>query len=400
VANGEVNPREDEDTVDGGTILGEIGDADAEQMAALIAKMKRGRDAINSIRTTCISEGGFDTAPVLEKLPEAFEEIIAMISQGTGADVGGDAAEGEGAEGEAVGIAAAAGAYVQLPTGDVKTREDAIEALFQAERYYALHEPSSPLVLLLREARSAASKTFAELVSELLPSSASSAFFAFGKEPWFEVPLNDISYRNPAPDYETDASASSGDESWEDAGLDEGPTDNDEPAAGNDAPDATEAGEEAASDDGWSSSSYGESAGEEEAPADDGWTSSNYGETAEPEEASADDGESSSSEDSSTEGLGSSDAGKEQASDDGHGAGRSAAAGKFVANTRPEALSLIEKVLAYYRVAEPSSPVALMLERAIELSSKNFIGLLREVLPDGHLKIKAPPKSESSSGGW
>ena len=73
---------------------------------------------------------------------------------------------------------------------------------------------------------------------------------------------------------------------------------------------------------------------------------------------------------------------------------------KFVANNRPEALALVEKVLAYYRAAEPSSPVALILERALALSSKNFIGLLREVLPDGHLKVKGSPPSEPDKGGW
>ena len=242
VANGDVNPREDEERLDGGTILSEIGEADAEEMSALIAKMELARDAINGIRTTCVSEGDFDSAPVFEKLPEALDEIIELLAKGTGADLGGAGAEAEGEGADAAG--GAAGAYVQLPTGDVKTREDAIEALFQAERYYALHETSSPIVLLLREARSAANKTFAELVSELLPSSASAAFFSFGKEPWFEVPVNDISHRNPAPDYETDAS--SADDSWEAAGLDEEPTDNDQPADGDE---TAEAGDETAGND-------------------------------------------------------------------------------------------------------------------------------------------------------
>ena len=73
---------------------------------------------------------------------------------------------------------------------------------------------------------------------------------------------------------------------------------------------------------------------------------------------------------------------------------------KFVANNRPEALALIEKVLSYYRTAEPSSPVALILERALAMSTKNFIGLMREVLPDGHLKDRVVPDAGSGGGGW
>ena len=61
---------------------------------------------------------------------------------------------------------------------------------------------------------------------------------------------------------------------------------------------------------------------------------------------------------------------------------------KFVANSRPEAVALLEKVLAYYRVAEPTSPVPLLLDRAIDLSSKNFIELLGKVLPEGSLKVR------------
>lgn len=58
---------------------------------------------------------------------------------------------------------------------------------------------------------------------------------------------------------------------------------------------------------------------------------------------------------------------------------------KFWAKSRPEAMALIGKVVAYYKVAEPSSPVPLMLERAIEMSSKSFMDLLADVLPAGSL---------------
>ena len=44
------------------------------------------------------------------------------------------------------------------------------------------------------------------------------------------------------------------------------------------------------------------------------------------------------------------------------------------------------------------SPRNLSIERALELSSKNFIELLGNVLPEGSLKVK--PSEESSSGGW
>ena len=47
----------------------------------------------------------------------------------------------------------------------------------------------------------------------------------------------------------------------------------------------------------------------------------------------------------------------------------------------------MESVIAYYRVAEPTSPVPLLVERAVALSSRSFMELLTEVLPEGSLKI-------------
>ena len=426
LANGDVSPREDEEMVDGGTLMSEIGAADADEMKAIIEKMERGRDAINSVRTVCISEGDFESAPAYERLPQAFESIIEMISKGTGADAGGeDAEEGDAADGaDAGGAVTSGGVMVQMPTGDVATREDAIDALFAAERYYALYEPSSPNVLLLREARAAANKTFAELVSDLLPSSSNEAFFAFGKEPWFEVSVNDINSRNPVPDYDGDGEVeteeSSG-SSWEDAGLDDGPTSNDEPAddgwtsnnygGGDTSNDEPEPVAEEAADDGWTSNSDSDDSASDDATeeaaadsTDDGWNSNasdGQDSTDESEAADADSGDDgwSSSSDSTDEAEDAEDTADDVAADD-QAEEETEAKPKFVANTRPEALALIEKVRAYYRIAEPSSPVALMLDRAVELSTKNFIGLLREVLPDGHLKVKSAPEGGSSDSSW
>ncbi len=408
LANGDANPREDEERVDAGTILSELGAADGDEMNALLEKFELARDTIASIRSTCVSEGGIEEAPTYEKLTEAFEAMLDMVRKATGADIGateGAEAGGDGADSSGSGTTMT----VNIPAGDIATREDALDALFAAERYYALKETSSPIVLLLREARSAANKSFAELVKELLPSSANAASFAFGKEPWFEVPVNDVSHRNPEPEYEGDDSSSSS--SWEAAGLDD---------------------EDEKKDDGWGSNNYGVDAAAEDAPAedapaddapaddapaaeeeaaDDGWASSNYGEgeaeTGDAEDGAGDDAGASdaaeadaAADDGETgEAPADDDADDAAASDEG-ASDPSAAGPKFEANNRPEALALIEKVLNYYRTAEPSSPVALILERALAMSTKNFIGLLREVLPDGHLKDRAVPEDSSSSGGW
>ncbi len=52
------------------------------------------------------------------------------------------------------------------------------------------------------------------------------------------------------------------------------------------------------------------------------------------------------------------------------------------ANTRPEALRLLEQTAAYYRVAEPSSPLPHLIDRARELAGRDFLSLLKHVLPE------------------
>jgi type VI secretion system protein ImpA len=66
----------------------------------------------------------------------------------------------------------------------------------------------------------------------------------------------------------------------------------------------------------------------------------------------------------------------------------------FRAPDRRSAMALLQQVAAHYRRAEPSSPIAVLLERADAIAGKDFIALLREAFPAGALKIE-----EQSSDG-
>jgi len=60
--------------------------------------------------------------------------------------------------------------------------------------------------------------------------------------------------------------------------------------------------------------------------------------------------------------------------------------GSMVVSTRREAVGLLGEVGAYYRLAEPSSPVAVLMEGARELAERDFLSLLKELLPEAALK--------------
>jgi type VI secretion system protein ImpA len=56
------------------------------------------------------------------------------------------------------------------------------------------------------------------------------------------------------------------------------------------------------------------------------------------------------------------------------------------AATRAEALAWLEQVGAFFRRVEPSSPVPYLTDRARDLAQRDFLTLLRAVLPEGTLK--------------
>jgi type VI secretion system protein ImpA len=58
----------------------------------------------------------------------------------------------------------------------------------------------------------------------------------------------------------------------------------------------------------------------------------------------------------------------------------------FTAENRTQALDLLSKVASFFRVAEPSSPIPFLVDRARELAQRDFLSLLNEVLPEGALK--------------
>ncbi len=58
----------------------------------------------------------------------------------------------------------------------------------------------------------------------------------------------------------------------------------------------------------------------------------------------------------------------------------------FTVESRGQALALLEHVAGFFRHAEPSNPVPFLIDKAREMAQRDFISLLRDVLPEGALK--------------
>jgi type VI secretion system protein ImpA len=68
--------------------------------------------------------------------------------------------------------------------------------------------------------------------------------------------------------------------------------------------------------------------------------------------------------------------------------GGAPSAPRIEVTTRADALRLLEQVGAYYRIAEPSSPLPYLTDRARDLAGRDFLSLLKHVLPAGEPRNK------------
>jgi type VI secretion system protein ImpA len=70
----------------------------------------------------------------------------------------------------------------------------------------------------------------------------------------------------------------------------------------------------------------------------------------------------------------------------------SGAAQPYRIDSRSQAITLLEQIQRFFRHAEPSSPVPMLCERARALAERDFMSVLREVLPKAALKASGTDK--------
>ncbi len=111
---------------------------------------------------------GASAALDLEPLKHPLQDIKTFLAGRLGT-VGELAAVAVPAAGDAPG-AAQEGVSVQAGTSmNIASRADVIAILDRVCAYYALHEPSSPVPLLLARARSLVDKSFIDVIRDLAP---------------------------------------------------------------------------------------------------------------------------------------------------------------------------------------------------------------------------------------
>ncbi len=181
------------------------------QVEASHAALNRMRAAVRTIETTCMVADTNPFRPNLSALAPQIEAILALLNDarqdlGDGAaappedDPAPDTAEAEGDRPAAAPVAAA---------GEIATMAEASAVLGAVEDYFAQFEPSSPALLLVRQARLLVGQPLVRALELLLPEHAGNARIDFNAGDGFLMSMDrmrELSTDTPRPDPAPDAS--------------------------------------------------------------------------------------------------------------------------------------------------------------------------------------------------
>jgi type VI secretion system protein ImpA len=280
IATGAIAPREGEDVIDLSTIEKITRETGVPALVAKRSEFSELGVALNAITRTWSDKDSSGPSVQLDKVVDVVNKIVAFLDEAATrldpssglvppkADNAEDLSAEDGADG-----AAAAGKSVAA--GRVTTSAEAAAALNAVADYFARNEPSSPTLLLVRQANQLLGKSFIEVMRTLVPTHVEQAAINIGRAETFNLPIERLS------------------------------------------------------------SFAGDGAGAE-----------------------------------ATNGAGD----------------QAAETPQFDIQSRAQALALLDQVGAYFRAAEPSSPIPFLIERARDLAQRDFLSVLKALLPADTLK--------------
>jgi type VI secretion system protein ImpA len=327
-ATGEVKPREDEETPpDLVTIDKGLMEAELPPMIEVMQRFEALQAALGRIRTIWIERAGFEQAVNLDRVSQTVSKILSLVS--------GIVAKRDPTAAVADAGAAMARDAGAAPIGQIASRADAIAALAAAAAYFSRVEPSNPALLLVRQAQQLIGRSFVDVIRILVPAFVEQANIAIGTQQVFDLPIERLSNLDPSQDELAAAEEGHAQPFPEHYSSGEHPPE--EPSSPDIMPEEAQTAEPPA----------------EPAPE----------ETAVPEPG---------------DGGGTDDAGAS--------AGETPRKQRRQAATRQEAFALLDQVAAYFRAAEPTSPIPVFVEHARQVAGRDFMTLLKDFLPEGSLR--------------
>jgi type VI secretion system protein ImpA len=150
-----------------------LRDADPEQLAQCRQALQLAREALDTIESRVNDQVGSASGVDLSALRQPLRQVQQVL-----ADYSPDGAMPSEADAEQPTantdedqppVTSAATPRPAARPGEVNSREDVLQSLERLLQYYARHEPSSPLPVLLRRAKNLVNADFATIVRDLIP---------------------------------------------------------------------------------------------------------------------------------------------------------------------------------------------------------------------------------------
>jgi type VI secretion system protein ImpA len=164
-------------------IQGAFSEMDAEALDDLRQAVSDGVDHLIALEAGVTGQVGASRAPNFEPLRNPLREILGILQEQVARrGVGDGPEESRGTDGGAQGEPGVAGKGATGASA-VNSRQDVVRVLDLICEYYAKHEPSSPLPLLLKRAKRLVPMTFMEIMQDLAPSGVPQIEVLRGQEP-------------------------------------------------------------------------------------------------------------------------------------------------------------------------------------------------------------------------
>lgn len=177
LSEGKEAPSAGEEVLDVNLIRQAFSSAESENVAETVQAANESVALLDEINSVWKEKSGDSAGLVLGNATKSLghiQSILAEYCPSQQADVAD-----EGAEGAAE--ASDAGA-VQAVAAGISSRGDVIKSIDRICEYYAAHEPSSPVPMLLRRAQRLVEKSFIEILEDMVPDGVPTAKLMSGEE--------------------------------------------------------------------------------------------------------------------------------------------------------------------------------------------------------------------------
>ncbi len=195
IATGAIAPREGEDVIDLSTIEKITRETGAPALVAKRSEFSELGAALDAISRTWSEKDSSGPSVQLDKVVDVVKKIVAFLDEAATrldpssalvpaqADNAEDVAAEDGADAPGRTVAA----------GRVTTSAEAAAALNAVADYFARNEPSSPTLLLVRQANQLLGKSFIEVMRTLVPTHVEQAAINIGRAETFNLPIERLS---------------------------------------------------------------------------------------------------------------------------------------------------------------------------------------------------------------